>query len=84
MSCHLAVFMAKLSSRLVVGLGMPVTVIALLSGYQRPSNAAMVSASTISTVPVLTDERFRGSCNSNGKSGLDMPETTSGREGKRA
>ena len=47
-----ATFAAKISARIAVGLGVPTTAIALLSGYQRPSNAAIISATTTNAVPL--------------------------------
>lgn len=46
----------KLGARSMAVSGVSATVLALLSGYQQPSNAAIVSASTTSTVPLLIAE----------------------------
>lgn len=54
MSRQLTPWAAKLAAQTAIALSVPTTVIALLSGYQRPSNAAIISASTTNAIPTLT------------------------------
>ncbi len=56
MSCPFATPTAKIIARILVGLAMPATVLTLISGYQRPSNAALVSTSAQANMLTLADE----------------------------
>lgn len=49
--------LSKLVARVVISFGVPATAIALLAGYHRPSNAALVANATGSDMLVLIDER---------------------------